>query len=207
VRCRAADTQDVARIRSEQGFGLVELLIAMVVLNVGLMATVAAFTSGTFAINRASQTATAATLADSQMEIYRGLTYDWITLTASPSPALDSTYTGDAAYTSCSTGGTPSCTHLTDTNMGSKCTGSGAVAVAFPGACKPIQNVTGPDGHPYRVDTFVGAVAGSAGPPAQRAHKDIVVVVRDGRTGRVLARQESIFDCATASTGSNCPTS
>lgn len=194
-------------MRSEQGFGLVELLIAMVVLNVGLLATVAAFTSGTFAINRASHTATAATLADSQMEIYRALTYDWITLTATPSPALDTTYTTDAAYTACSTGSTPSCTHLTDASMGSRCTGTGAVAVAFPAACKPIQNVTGADGHGYRIDTFIGAVAGTAVAPAQRAHKDIVIVVRDGRTLKVLARQESIFDCATASTGSNCPTS
>ncbi|MGZ4352248.1 MAG: type IV pilus modification PilV family protein [Gaiellaceae bacterium] len=194
-------------MRSEQGFGLVELLIAMVVLNVGLLATVAAFTSGTFAINRASNTATAATLADSQMEIYRGLTYDWITLTASPSPALDTTYTTDAAYTSCSTGSTPSCTHLTDAFMSSKCTGSGAVAVAFAAACKPIQIVAGPDGHSYRIDTFIGDVAGTTTAPAQRRHKDIVVVVRDARTLRVLARQESIFDCATAATGSNCPTS
>lgn len=197
----------MARIRSEQGFGLIELLMAMVVLNVGLLATVAAFTSGTFAITRADEIATAATLADSQMEIYRALTYDWITLSAAPSPALDSTYTSDAAYTGCSTSDTPSCTHLDDSTMGSICTGTGKVAVAFPAACAPIQDVTGPDHHGYRIDTFVSSIGSAAGPPAQRAHKDIVVVVRDGRTLKVLAREESAFDCSTAATGSNCPTS
>lgn len=194
----------MARIRSEQGFGLVELLIAMVILNIGLLATVAAFTSGAFAINRADQTATAAVLADSQMEIYRGLTYDWITVTASPSPALDSTYLTDAAYTSCVS---PSCAHLDDSTMSSKCTGTGAVNVSFPNACLPVRTVTGPDHRPYRIDTYIGAIAGSAGPPATRSHKDIVVVVRDGRTLKVLAREESVFDCSTAATGSSCPTS
>ena len=33
-------------LRSEEGFGLIELLIAMVILNVGLLALVAAFQSG-----------------------------------------------------------------------------------------------------------------------------------------------------------------
>lgn len=195
----------MARIRTEQGFGLVELLIAMTVLNVGLLATVAAFTSGTFAIEHADTVSTAALLADQQMETYRALTYDWITLTASPSPPLDSTYTSDAAYTGCTAA--DSCTHLTDASSGSICTGTGAVAVAFPDACAPIRTTTGPEGHPYRIDTFVGAIAGTAGPPAERAHKEVVVVVRDGVTGRVLDREESIFDCATAETGSACPTS
>lgn len=197
----------MARLRSEQGFGLVELLIAMTVLAVGVAAVLAAFTSGVYAINRADQTATAAVLADKQMEIYRGLSYDWITLTASPSPALDTTYTSDVAYTSCGSG----CTHLTD-STGAKCGSNPGLATAlFAGAtqtpCQPIQKLKGPDGHSYRIDTFVSQIAGSSGPPATRTHKDIVVVVRDGITGRTLAREESIFDCSTASTGSTCPSS
>jgi prepilin-type N-terminal cleavage/methylation domain-containing protein len=196
----------VARIRSERGFGLVELLIAMTVLAVGVSAVAAAFTSGIFAINRADQTATAAVLADKQMEVYRGLTYDWITLSATPSPALDSTYTGDVAYTSCQTTSTPACTHLTDSG-GTKCGSAGVVTAAFPAACEPIQDVTGPDAHSYRIDSFVSQVAGTTGTTPTRTHKDIVVVVRDGVSGRTLAREESIFDCATAATGSTCPTS
>ena len=182
---------------------MVELLIAMVVLAVGVSAVAAAFTSGIFAINRANQTATAAVLADKQMEIYRGLTYDWITLsTAVP----DSTYTSDVAYTSCQTSSTPACTHLADTG-GTKCGSTGVVTQGFADACLPTQDVTGPDGHAYRVDTFVAQIAGTTGTTPTRTHKDIVVVVRDGVSGRTLAREESIFDCSTAATGSTCPTS
>ena len=43
------------RLRSEQGFGLIELLMAMVMLNIGILAVVAAFNSGIFALNRASR--------------------------------------------------------------------------------------------------------------------------------------------------------
>jgi Tfp pilus assembly protein PilV len=52
-----------ANLRTEDGFGLIELLIAIVMLNVGILALVASFNSSTLAIQRASQTATAATLA------------------------------------------------------------------------------------------------------------------------------------------------
>lgn len=57
------------------GFGLVELLIALMVLNVGIFATVAAFNSGALALRRASMTATAGALADREMERLRSLSY------------------------------------------------------------------------------------------------------------------------------------
>ena len=44
-----------ARVRDESGFGLIELLMAITILNVGVLAVVAAFNSGIFAIKRASQ--------------------------------------------------------------------------------------------------------------------------------------------------------
>ena len=59
------------RARQENGFGLVELLIAMTVISVGIFALVAGFSSGFGAINRASKTTTAGTLADQQMEEFR----------------------------------------------------------------------------------------------------------------------------------------
>ena len=61
----------ILRLRSERGFGLIELLMAMVMLNIGVLAIVAAFNSGMFALNRASQISTASALADSQMELPR----------------------------------------------------------------------------------------------------------------------------------------
>ena len=63
------------RAREESGFGLLELLMAMVMLNVGILALVAAFNSGAVALRRASKQSNAATLADTQMELFRGLKY------------------------------------------------------------------------------------------------------------------------------------
>ena len=45
--------------RDESGFGLLELVMAMVVLNFGILALVAAFNSGAVALKRANEIATA----------------------------------------------------------------------------------------------------------------------------------------------------
>src|SRR3989440_11371897 len=77
-----ADSPNVhLRARDESGFGLLELLMAMVMLNVGILAIVAAFSSGNAALARASQASTAAALADEQIQSYRGLIYDNIVFT------------------------------------------------------------------------------------------------------------------------------
>jgi type II secretory pathway pseudopilin PulG len=60
---------------SKEGFGLVELLIAMTVMVIAIMAIVAGLSSGMVALNRASRASTAATLADIQMEGYRKVRY------------------------------------------------------------------------------------------------------------------------------------
>lgn len=71
-----------ARIRDERGVGLVELLIALIVLNVGLFATLAAFTSGGLALQRASHVSTASAIADRQMEAFRDGPYSGVPITA-----------------------------------------------------------------------------------------------------------------------------
>ena len=63
------------RLRTEEGFGLVELMISLVVLNVGILAIVAGFNGGSLALLRASETSTASTLGDKQVELYRAITY------------------------------------------------------------------------------------------------------------------------------------
>src|ERR1700736_1086185 len=76
-------------LRREGGFGLIELLLALTLLNIGLLAVVAAFTSEIVSLNRAGRITTAAVLADGQMELYRALTYNAIRLepTSIPSTA------------------------------------------------------------------------------------------------------------------------
>lgn len=66
--------------------GLVELLVAMTVMAIGIFALVAGFSSGFGAINRASTTSTAGTLADQQMEAFRRGAWGSV-VTPSPNPA------------------------------------------------------------------------------------------------------------------------
>jgi type II secretory pathway pseudopilin PulG len=54
---------------------LIELLVAMLVMTFGIMALVAAFTSGILALERSAKTTTAGALADKQMETYRQATF------------------------------------------------------------------------------------------------------------------------------------
>jgi hypothetical protein len=148
----------------------VELMIAMTILNVGILALVAALNSGAIAIRRASKVATATTLADAQMERYRALTYDAI---ATVAPEVDALYAAAAPT------GTPdhSCA-------------DGALP-----ECDPIRPVTGPDAKPYRIDTYV--VKGTLD-EGSRELKTIRIIVRDGADpASTLVRQEStVYDDA-----------
>ena len=80
---------------SEQGFGLVELLIAMTVLLVGVLAIFSMFESGILALRRASTVTTASALADREMEGYRAITYDMIGLTDTDVQTAPTPYSTD----------------------------------------------------------------------------------------------------------------
>jgi Tfp pilus assembly protein PilV len=186
---RDADSRYVhMRAREEAGFGLIELLMAMVVLNVGILAVVAAFSSGNAALARASQVSTASSLADKQMESYRGLIYDNIVFTTSEWNAAiaDSTYTADTAYTS---------------NMQSPVSPKALVATVTncptnvpTTSCDPSYTTTGADHRSYRVDTYL--YYDQPGGGAQL--KTVTVVVRDASNlSNYLARVTSTFDSST----------
>jgi type II secretory pathway pseudopilin PulG len=166
------------RLGRDAGFGLVELLIALMVLNIGIFATVAAFNSGVVALRRANKISTASVLADKQMELYRALIYNNIGVLAPASPC-NTNYCGDVLYSGSVTIG--SCP-------------SGVPTVA----CTPMNTVTGPDGNPYRVDTYVHQRVETSGTFPGRTEKVVGIVVRDARTLKTLMRTESSFDRATA---------
>lgn len=172
-------THVLSRARSQEGFGLIELLMAMTILNIGILALVAAFQSGAFALQRASKLSTAAALADIQMERYRALKYEeiWLDATAVSAISAGDAYKTDATYVA-------NPTQLTGCTSGAE-------------HCQPSRNVTGPDGKPYRVDTYIvsDSVASS------RLLKRVTIVIRDSRdlTGRALARIASTFDQSTGS--------
>src|SRR5689334_6731632 len=76
--------------------------MAMVMLNIGILAIVGAFNSGALALSRASKTSTASSLGDTQMELFRGLSYANIVQKTSEWTAAvgDSTWTADTVYQS-----------------------------------------------------------------------------------------------------------
>jgi Tfp pilus assembly protein PilV len=99
---RGRSSRLAAKLRGEAGLGLVELLIALLVLNVGIFATLGAFTGAATALNRASHVSTAAAISDKQMETYRDTAYDSIpstgTTTTSVTGADGRTYTVVATF-------------------------------------------------------------------------------------------------------------
>ena len=74
---------------------MLELLLAMLILNIGIFALVGAFNAGTVAVSRAGSLSSATAVADKQMEIYRSLQNCAIWLDQWLIPA-SGTYTNDA---------------------------------------------------------------------------------------------------------------
>jgi hypothetical protein len=181
LRLRTEWGQLARRIAADRGFGIVELLIALMVLNIGVFATFAAFNAGALTLRRASHVATASAMADKQMELYRSLLYANLVL-ATPSTPLDATYTSDTA----ATGSLP---------MVSACPAENP-----PEACQATRLATGPDGKSYRIDTYMrsGVVAETASSIyPSRVVKVVTVVVRDPANLHSLVRTESTFDRVT----------
>jgi type II secretory pathway pseudopilin PulG len=208
------------RAREEKGFGLIELVFAMVMLNVGILALVATFQSGALAISRSAYASNASAVADKTMEVYRALENKAIYLSAPSGGGNDvsgypngipnststwySKYQGDTAayggvtyynYTSPSTN---SPLWVTDSS-----TGSGYVSIpasssaALPSGLSPdptkaVQLVVGPDGQSYPVFTYIILVK----PNSSSGYvKQVTVVVHDPRNStNILARQSSLFD-------------
>jgi type II secretory pathway pseudopilin PulG len=172
--CRLVADRTFVRavLRRNGGFGLVELLLALTMLNIGLLAVVAAFSSGIISLNRASRITTASVLADGQVELYRALTYDAIRLEPTSIPGT-APYTTDLAYSG---------TQVTGT-----CSGP-------PPECNASRQVTGADNKNYRIDTYIVSVTPTGGRPV----KKVTVVVRDsGNLTVTYARQISTFDQST----------
>ena len=209
-----ADSSGMERLGEEAGFGLIELLIAMVVLQVALLALVGTFSAGSVALGRASKINTAATLADQQMELYRAMPYDAIGLDTAGAPTTGM-YVANTTY--CPSGQTPVCSNsgpVNNTNTSTwSCTaasGSTSVSTYFSAnginPCVAHRLVDGtttppsPDGRSYSVDTYIMFGTLIAG---ERQSKQVSVVVREGSTGKILANIVSTFDCATGLSGGN----
>lgn len=78
---------------------MIELVAAMSVLMIGLLAVFTMFESGIIAIRQAGHVTTAAVLADSEIEKFRAIKYEAIGLADTAVDAADAVYKGDPAYT------------------------------------------------------------------------------------------------------------
>ena len=167
---------------------MLELLMAMVMLNVGILAIVAAFSSGNAALSRANRISTAGALANKQMEVYRGLKYTNIVYVTSEwnLAIADSTYTSDAAYQQNMLNPTaPKALVPTVANCPANVPTT---------ACDPSYTTTGADHRSYRVDTYLYFDTPSFG----NQLKTVTIVVRNpADLTRTFARATSTFDPST----------
>jgi Tfp pilus assembly protein PilV len=200
--------------RDEQGFLMVELLTAMVVLGIALTALVTLFSTAILEMRSTSQQTTAAFLADAQMETFRAMTSRDIglDLSAGTVNALDATYANDPACANSTIGATCAVDGVAATETlptGTLPDSCATIDAWYPNTlpCEPSRTVSAtttpasPDGHSYRVDTYVVELAATTTGTLQQARKEVTVVVRDGsQLGRTLARETSTFDCATGAT-------
>ncbi len=168
---------------NEHGFGLVELLIALTVMNIAIFALYGVFSAGTFSILRAKRISTATTLGEKQMELYRGMLWADVGLDSTQLATTDATHQSDADWVS-----------QASQYAAASCTSSAAPE------CQPTRlAVVGPDGLQYRIDTYVRVLSsGGGGVPSGRDVKRVTVTVRknDAQT-QVLARLTTTFDRST----------
>jgi type II secretory pathway pseudopilin PulG len=204
---------------NESGMALIELLMAMVMLNIGIFALIATFQSGSMALGRAAVVSNGAAVGDKVMETYRGLQNKAIYLNAPagggadvsgmPNGIPNSTSTWYASYSANSTafGGTyynyttPASSPLwvtqatTATATYSPIPASSAANIPAGLAIdttKAVQMVTGPDGQSYPVYTYIIMVQPSA---SYGYLKQVTVMVFDPlKTTRVISSQSSLFD-------------
>ncbi|MHB8470956.1 MAG: type IV pilus modification PilV family protein [Gaiellaceae bacterium] len=208
-----------ARIAKEEGFGLLELTIAMVMLNVGILALIATFNSGALALRNAAATSNGTAVADKAMEVYRGLKNDAIYLEASdtgndgssgyPDGIPNSTskwyatYKNDAAAfagLSMFAYGGGAQAWVTDTTSfvpasypPLPATATADVPSGLPtDPTQAVQPVTGPDGQKYPVLTYIVAAMPNA---AGGWVKEVTIDVLNPRNAaQIIARESSLFD-------------
>jgi Tfp pilus assembly protein PilV len=174
----------LTRARGEEGFGLLELLMSMVVLNVGMLAIVAAVSSGTLAVRQAGRQSTAAAIADVQMERYRALRYTSIFLdtTEAGNADADATYRDDVGRS------------YPNAMVTATCSGSPPADNHLPYECDATRVLTGPDGQQYRIDTYIHLEQPQPTASTRQLKRVTVVVRHASDLSRVLARQVSTFD-------------
>jgi Tfp pilus assembly protein PilV len=163
----------LTRVRDQRGQGLIELVAAMVVITIALLALMASYDQAFFSLHAAARKTAAASLAETQLELYSALPFASVGLSSS---LVTTAKASDAFYGTDEAALTPSGTTEV---INASCTTTDA-------QCKPVQtSVTGSDGKTYRVETFVRDVTQSLTCQGQTTscgtttERDVTVIVRD----------------------------
>lgn len=174
------------RLRKDDGFLLVEVLVAALVLSIAILALMAVYSAAFLSLHNAAQKTAAATLAQNQLELYSALEYTDIGLDS----ASLTTARGNATYLADDNSLTvPSGATATDVTLASACAST---------QCLPIQTLTGNNRKSYTVETFVRDISGAA--YAGRSERVVTIIVRDpNSTGTpIVAQMSSAYDAGPA---------
>jgi Tfp pilus assembly protein PilV len=151
-------------LRQEDGFMVVELVVATFVLSFAILALMAGYDSAFLSLHKAAEQNSGATLAENQLELYSALSYSAIgldTTTLSSVKTTNGTYAADEAA-------------LDDAAAATDHTISGCGTSA---QCTPLQTQTGSDGKSYTLETFVRDVSGLS--YTGRSERVVTVIVRN----------------------------
>lgn len=191
------------RAREQDGFFVIEVVAAIVILSIALLALMAGYDSAFISLHQASQKTTAATFANAQLERYSALPYTSLGLNPTLVDAVgdSSKPTYDALYaTNPLLDGTTVVNGVTVANDGTVNDYTAAAACATDETspnCMPIQTVTGPDGRSYRIETFITQDASHSQKVGLSnvgwTTMDISVIVRDATDDTLLVETQTSF--------------
>ena len=175
------------RLKGEAGQGLIELLAAMVVLSIALMALMAGYDTAFLSLHQSAQKSIASTLANQQLELYNAFSYSKVGLDAT---TLTNIQTAGASYDA---------TYVSDKASLDNTANDADVPIASCGAtpnCYPVQTAIGSDHRNYRLETFVRDITNTSVSNISWTTREVTVIVRDPSTAGSpeLLRLTTAFD-------------
>lgn len=196
------------RAREQDGFMMIEVVAATVILSIALLALMAGYDSAFVSQHQASQRSTAATLANEQLERFRAIPYLNLGLNAAlatavgnasgpdydelyaTNPILDGTWTTDS-------NGNPVQNPSGTVNDLTSTTCNGDTTTP---TCLPIQTVQGADGRDYRIETFIREDSNTDASNLRWTTRNLWVIVRDADKTSLpeIVELQTSFDRASA---------
>lgn len=179
------------RLKGEAGQGLVELLAAIVVLSIALMALMAGYDTAFLSLHQSAQKSIASTLANEQLELYNAFSYSKVGLDAT---TLTNIQTAGASYDA---------TYVADKASLDNTANDADVPIANCGAtpnCYPVQTAIGSDHRSYRLETFVRDITNTSVSNISWTTREVTVIVRDPSTAGSpeILRLTTAFDRGSA---------